>query len=383
MNLVASKSYFNELICSLTGESYNPNTIQTYSKTSKPLSAQYQIQPLDREVLKDRPNTMWRYREMLPILDDANIVSLGEGMTPLLPLRHNENVIFKDESINPTASFKARGLSMAVSKAKELGIKKFVIPTAGNAGGALSAYCASAGLECHVYMPRETPEVFQKECELLGATLSIIEGNISDCARAIRATEGQDWFDVSTLKEPYRLEGKKTMGYEIAEQLNWELPDVIIYPTGGGTGLIGIWKAFKEMEQLSWIKKGKRPRMVVVQTDGCFPIVRAWEEKQLEAAPFKNPGITIANGLRVPAAFGDRMMLELLAESNGTATTVTEKEMLDGVAEIAKQEGILLSPEGSAVWMAYKKLKKQNWISPNEKVILINTGSYYKYLENL
>ena len=380
---IASQSFFTDLVCSLTGESYDKNRVQTYSKAHKPLSAKYHIQPFDKSILKSRPDNMWRYREMLPILYDENIVSLGEGMTPLLALRHNENIFFKDESINPTGSFKARGLAMAVSKAKELGIGKLVIPTAGNAGGALSAYCARAVMECHVFMPRETPEVFKKECELLGAKLTIINGNISDCAKAIRTMERQDWFDVSTLKEPYRLEGKKTMGYEIAEQLNWKLPDVIIYPTGGGTGLIGIWKALKEMEQLGWIAPGKRPRMVVVQTEACYPIVRAWENRELSAAAFQNPAITIANGLRVPQAFGDRMILDLLLESKGYALTVSEKNMRDGVTEIARKEGVLLSPEGSAVWMAYKKLSAAKWIHPDEKVVLINTGSYYKYLENL
>ena len=381
--LISQMSLFTHLQCSATGTLYNKERLQGYSAARKPLVARYDLsRRLDRDQLQDRPSNMWRYRELLPIERDENIVSLGEGMTPILPFHSNEQVFLKDEAVNPTGSFKARGLSMAISKAKELGVRKCVIPTAGNAGGAMSAYCARAGLEAHVYMPRETPEVFKKECQLLGAKVNIIDGTISDCAKAIRQQAESDWFDVSTLKEPYRLEGKKTMGLEIAEQMDWQLPDVIIYPTGGGTGLIGIWKAFQEMEQLGWIGS-YRPRMVVVQTEACYPIVTAWEEGAITAEPFQNPAKTMANGLRVPAAFGDQMILDVIRESNGCAVTVSDSDMRKGIEEVAAQEGILLSPEGSAVWMAYRKLFNKAWIETRDKVLLINTGSLYKYMENV
>lgn len=387
--LIELKTLYTNLICSKSGKIYDKNKLQTYSELNKPLVAQYDLtEGLDREMLRNRAHTMWRYREVLPVEDDRNIVSLGEGMTPMFHLQKASQKLgfsqlyLKDEAYNPTGSFKARGLSMAISKAKELGVRKCVIPTAGNAGGAMSAYCAKAGLEAHVFMPVVTPEVFRKECEYFGAKVTLVDGNIRDCAMEIARIRKDDWFDISTLKEPFRLEGKKTMGYEIAEQFNWELPDVIIYPTGGGTGLIGIWKAFDEMEQLGWIGS-KRPRMVAVQTEACYPIIQAFEAGQRTAEPFQNPDETIANGLRVPAAFGDELILNALYESNGTAVAVSEQAMLEGLRDVARSEGILLAPEGGAVWAALKKLVSKNWIEPWERVVLLNTGSAYKYMENL
>ncbi|MEL7122952.1 MAG: threonine synthase [Bacteroidota bacterium] len=375
---------FTQLECSLTEAQYDKEQLQTYSSAHKPLLAKYDLSKgFNKNLLSNRPHNMWRYREVLPVHKDENIVSLGEGMTPILPFSKTPGVSLKDEALNPTGSFKARGLSMAISKAKELGVTKCVIPTAGNAGGAMSAYCAKAGIEAHVFMPKNTPEVFKIECQFFGAHVTMVDGTIKDCAHVISERKNEDWFNVSTLKEPYRLEGKKTMGYEIAEQLNWKLPDVIIYPTGGGTGLIGIWKAFKEMEQLGWISAAKKPRMVVVQTEACYPIVEAWSNNQIEAKTFEAPDLTMANGLRVPSAFGDQLILECIYESNGCAITVNEEEMLRGIGEVAKYEGILLSPEGSAVWKAYKKLLASKWLNESDDVLLINTGSFYKYTENI
>ena len=387
--LTITKTLYTHLVCSKTGALYDKNEAQTYSDAHKPLLACYDFdQALNKGILKNRPHSMWRYREVLPIENDDNIVSLEEGMTPLQELTNltknyqEISLYFKNEAFNPTGSFKSRGLSMAISKAKELGIQKCVIPTAGNAGGAMSAYCAKAGIEAHVFMPKATPKAFMKECAFLGAQLTLVDGNIKDCAQLIKQKDRDDWFDISTLKEPFRLEGKKTMGYEIAEQLNWEIPDVIVYPTGGGTGLIGIWKAFEEMEQLGWIDN-KRPRMVAVQTEVCDPIVKAFANRQSTATPYESPGFTIANGLRVPAAFGDELILTILNASKGTAISVSEKEMVDSTKEIASKEGILLAPEGAAVWTATKQLIQNEWIQPEETVVMLNTGTIYKYMDNL
>lgn len=385
--LTNTKTFYTHLVCSETGDFYEKNILQTFSRANKPLLACYDLkQDFEKDVLKNRPSSMWRYRELLPVEKDENIISLGEGMTPLILLEkagkalNHPHLWLKDEACNPTGSFKARGLSMAISKAKELGVTKCVIPTAGNAGGALSAYCAKAGMEAHVFMPRATPAAFVKECQLFGAKVTLVDGTIKDCASRI-AQEKQDWFNVSTLKEPFRLEGKKTMGYEIAEQMNWEIPDVIVYPTGGGTGLIGIWKAFEEMEQLGWIGS-KRPKMVVVQTAVCDPLVRAFHTGKTAAEVFENPGQTIANGLLVPSAFGDQLILSILRASKGHALAISEMEMEAGVREMAQTEGIQLSPEGAAVWMATRRLKTDNWIKPWDKVVLLNTGSLYKYMEH-
>lgn len=343
---------------------------------------------LTREGLRDREPTLWRYAEVLPVDDPLNCVTLGEGMTPLLRadrlgnslgLRH---LYIKDESQNPTASFKARGMTTAVSMAKELGLQKLAVPSAGNAAGALAAYAAKAGLEAYIFMPKDTPKANVIECQLAGAQLTLVDGLITDCGQIVaerKATEG--WFDVSTLKEPYRVEGKKTMGYELAEQFDWELPDVILYPTGGGTGLIGMWKAFDEMERLGWIGS-QRPRMISVQAAGCAPIVQAIESGLSVGATISNPH-TIASGLRVPKAIGDFIMLDILRRSDGTAIAVTDEALLQGVKAINSTEGILAAPEGGACVPALQQLIEQGNIGRDERIVLFNTGSGLKYLEAL
>jgi threonine synthase len=331
---------------------------------------------------------MWRYFEVLPVMDRKNIVTLGEGMTPLLTAdklatRYGfADLLIKDESFNPTGSFKARGLSMAVSRAKELGVQRCIVPTAGNAGGALAAYCAKAGIACTVVMPRHTPDIFKQECLLYGAELVLVDGLINDCAKKVaELKKTQIYFDVSTLKEPYRLEGKKTMGYEIAEQLNWQLPDVIIYPAGGGTGLIGIWKAFKEMLEMGWIT-GPLPKMIAVQSHQCAPVVRAFYDATGWTEGFV-PQSSLANGLAVPYPFGMDMMQQVLQESNGTAYAVSEADIVEGVKEIARTEGMLVSPEGAATWKALLHLRRMQVIDEADKIVLLNTGSGYKYMENI
>lgn len=331
---------------------------------------------------------MWRYHNMLPVVNKQNIISLGEGMTPLLQLNTLgkkyalPQLFLKDESLNPTGSFKARGLSVAVSKAKEMGITSCVIPTAGNAGGALSAYCAKAGIQATVIMPKHTPVIFQQECKLYGAEVILTEGLISDCGKLAKAMQQQKGvFDMSTLKEPYRLEGKKTLGYEIAEQFDWQLPDVIVYPTGGGTGLIAIWKAFKEMIVMGWIEN-KLPKMIAVQVENCQPIVYSWKGLHANASAYKGKA-SLANGLAVPNPFGEDLIIETLTQSSGCALAVTEQEMISGVKEIAASEGILVAPEGAAVWKGLLKLLADGFIDPDEKILLLNTGSGYKYLENI
>lgn len=388
-----TNSLFTHLYCPHCGAKYVKDQLQTFctkNNCSNPLVAQYDLsKPLSKDILANRSNDMWRYSELLPIEEEQNKVSLGEGMTPLLALPklaaklNLHQLLVKDEAINPTGSFKARGLAMAISKAKELGVQACSIPTAGNAGSALSAYCARGGMKAFVFMPEKTPELFKKDCKLYGAELTVVDGNISDCGRLMKSqNEKGRWFDVSTLKEPYRLEGKKTMGLEIAEQLDWQLPDVIIYPTGGGTGLIGIWKAFKELKELGWVDHIPT-RMVAVQVNGCDPIVDAFHNGQDYAEPYPDPAVTIANGLRVPFAFGHRLILQTLQESSGTAISITDEEMQDGLYEIAASEGLLVAPEGAAVWIALKKLMIQNWVKPHEQVVLLNTGSAYKYFENI
>ncbi|MDW3646544.1 MAG: threonine synthase [Bacteroidia bacterium] len=374
------RTLFSHLRCSKYGDFYAKDKVQTYSNADKPLWACYELEEYPiMDLLDSSYEGMWRYRKLLPVEWDENIVSLGEGGSPLIPLE--KELFLKDEAANPTGSFKARGLSMAISKAKELGITKCVIPTAGNAGGAMSAYCAKAGMEANVYMPRETPKTFAKECEFFGAKVKLIDGNIGDCAAQIKADGLEDCFDVSTLKEPYRLEGKKTMGYEIAEQLNWKIPDVIVYPTGGGTGLIGIWKAFEEMMQLGWVA-GEMPRMVAVQSEACYPIVKAFEAGESQAKRFEDPGLSLANGLRVPTAFGDELILNILYKSNGKAVKIPEQDIESSIHQFAQKYGILLSPEGAAVYKAYQNLLADRWITKDMCVVLLNTGTIYKYMEN-
>ena len=385
-------SFFSHLECSECSIIFNKSEIQTFCpQCNAPLGAKYSIPPegLNKSVLENREKSMWRYREMLPVEDAEYIISLGEGFTPLLKLRNLglpllfSDLYIKDESGNPTGSFKARGLSMAISKAKEFGISKVSIPTAGNAGSAMSAYAVKAKLEAHVFMPIVTPSVFKTDCNYFGARVTFVNGSIRDCGIEMnRQNTKKEWFDVSTLKEPYRLEGKKTMGYEIAEQMDWQLPDVILYPAGGGTGLIGIWKAFQEMLELGWISSIPT-RMVCVQAEGCSPIVNAFELGLDYGKPIENPEETIANGLRVPSPFGHKWMLRIIKESKGTAIRICDDEMQKGIHEIAHSEGLFVAPEGAATWMALKKLLNQGWLKPTEKIVLLNTGSAYKYLENL
>jgi threonine synthase len=357
----------------------------------KPLLVRYDLEraklTLTRESLAARRPDLWRYREVLPVDDDDNIVSLGEGWTPLLrALRLGRRIgihelYIKDESQNPTQSFKARGMAVAVSMAKELGAKKLAVPSAGNAAGALAAYAARAGLKSFIFMPRDTPRANIVECEQTGAHVTLLDGLITDCgAEVARRKEKEGWFDVSTLKEPYRVEGKKTLGYELAEQMEWRLPDVIIYPTGGGTGLIGMWKAFDEMERMGWIGS-KRPRMVTVQAEGCAPIVRAFEEGNRFADEFPNAATT-ASGLRVPKAIGDFLILDALRASGGTAVSVTDEELIAATREIGAAEGIFCAPEGAACLPALKKLLESGEVNKNERVVLFNTGSGVKYMES-
>jgi threonine synthase len=327
--------------------------------------------------LVGRAPTMWRYAEVLP---DAEPVSLGEGFTPMLASREFPNVYIKDEGLNPTGSFKARGLSAAVTMAKKYGVKKLAIPSAGNAGSALAAYAAAAGLDSYIFMPKDVPLANRVECEIYGAHVTFVDGLISDCARMVsEGKEKHGWFDVSTLKEPFRVEGKKTMGYEVAEQLGWRVPDGIIYPTGGGVGLIGMWKAFDEMEKLGWIKSD-RPRMVSVQSSGCAPIVKAWDEGKPTAEFWPNAN-TLAAGLRVPKAYGDYLILDILKKSGGVAIAVTDDEIMDALRHWARVEGIFAAPEGAAALAAYRKLRDKGFFAPEDTVVLLNTGSGLKYLD--
>ncbi|MEJ7626071.1 MAG: threonine synthase [Ferruginibacter sp.] len=388
--LTRPHSLASNLSCSHCKKEYNISEINSYATCcNQPLVVDYDLQSApSKSILSSAQNTMWRYANLLPLFNKQNIVSLGEGMTPLHHLHKLEDrygfaeLLMKDESFNPTGSFKARGISVAVSKAKELGITKCIVPTAGNAGGALAAYCAKAGIKCTVVMPTLTPEIFKQECKLYGAELILVDGLINDCAKKVsEINKDNSCFDISTLKEPYRIEGKKTMGYEIAEQLSWQLPDVIIYPAGGGTGLIGIWKAFIEMKAMGWLT-GPLPRMIAVQSKNCAPILYALEDRKNWKTIF-SPKATIANGLAVPYPFGMDMILQVLEESGGTAIAISEEDIISGVKEISKTEGLLICPEGAATWKALLQLQHQKIIAPQEKVLLLNTGSGYKYLANL
>jgi threonine synthase len=350
------------------------------------LFAAYDLVPFRRDDVSGRPQGMWRWHELMPARSAAEIVTLGEGGTPLLkadrlgPAHGMRHLWIKEEAGNPTGSFKARGLGAAVTMAKALGAKKIALPTAGNAGGAAAAYAAKAGLECHVFMPKDTPKVFLIECEAYGAKVGLVDGLIDDCGKIVaQRKEAEGWFDVSTLKEPYRVEGKKTMGYEIAEQLGWTLPDVVVYPTGGGTGLIGMWKAFDEMETLGWIGPA-RPRMVSVQAEGCAPIPKAMAEGKDVSIRFENAA-TYASGLRVPKAYADYLILKILRASKGEAVTVTDDEMRRGVLELASHEGLFAAPEGGAAWEAVKKLTLAGKVARDERIVVFDTGTGYKYVE--
>ena len=380
--------FLQHLDCSACGRQHQWSRLQNLCLScQKPLLAIVDLtaagRTLTRESVATREKSLWRYREVLPLPRDVEPISLGEGGTPLLHAQKfddNIDLWIKDESLNPTQSFKARGMSVAVSMAKYLGATKLAIPSAGNAGGALAAYAARARLEAHIFMPRDTPRANVTECCELGAHVTLIDGLITDCGAEIarRKTE-EGWFDMSTLKEPYRIEGKKTLGYELAGQCQWQLPDVILYPTGGGTGLIGMWKAFDEMEKLGWIGN-KRPRMFAVQATGCAPIVRAFEAGEKTAAEFPNAR-TIASGLRVPKAIGDFLMLNILCQSNGGAVAVDDDEIIPVAREVGSTEGLFVCPEGAACFAALKSLRSAGKIVSGERVVIFNTGAGIKYLE--
>jgi threonine synthase len=375
------------LECSACGKKYDASVEQHLCTCGKPLLARYDLRraaaTLTLENLKTRPRTLWRYAEVLP---NDPPVSLGEGMTALVHAERLgktmglQRLYVKDEGLNPTGSFKARGMTAAVTRAKQLGAKALAAPTAGNAGGALAAYAAAAGLPSVIVMPADTPVANMMECQAFGATVVKLDGLISDCGKYVAERKDREgWYDVSTLKEPYRIEGKKTMGYELWEQFGGKLPDVILYPTGGGVGLIGMCKAFDEMQEMGWIGS-ERPRMVAVQAEGCAPIVKAWEAHQSAAQFFQNAA-TIASGLRVPGPLGDLLILSMLRQTKGTALTVTDEEMLHAGRELASLEGIFAAPEGAATVIAARKLAASGWIKPEERVVLFNTGTGYKYAE--
>jgi threonine synthase len=384
-----TKSTLSHLECGFCGKIYAADQlINLCAACGKPLLARYDLpkaaRTLTKESLADREPSLWRYEEVLPVQYDWAMLKLGEGWTPLHHARRLGeaigciNTYIKDEGLNVTASFKARGLAMAVSRAVELGAKALAIPSAGNAACAMSAYAAAAGLPAHVYMPADVPSLFQVECRELGAQVNLVNGLINDCGVKVREGVAEHgWFDVSTLREPYRIEGKKTMGYEIAEQMGWTLPDVIIYPTGGGTGLVGMWKAFDELEQMGFIGS-QRPRMVSVQSTGCAPIVRAFQQ-ELEFAPLWQDAKTVADGLRVPVAIGDFLILRAIRASGGVAVAVPDEEMLHYARVMGSKTGIFPAPEGAACLAAEIRLIEQGWIGPDEKVVLFNTGSGLKY----
>jgi len=380
-------SLFTHLVCTKCGSRYERDSrfgVCAAPNCGAPLFARYRDLPLDRDAATDRPRTIWRWHEMMPVEQPGNVVTLGEGGTPLLPasrLGRTANFAdlwIKDESGNPTGSFKARGLSAAVSKAKELGFQRIAVPSAGNAGGAAAAYAARAGIGCDVFLPADTPGLFRVECERYGARVTLVDGLIDACGKLVAegAAKGA-WHDVSTLKEPYRVEGKKTLGYELAEDFGWELPDAVVYPTGGGTGLIGMWKAFDEMERLGWIG-AKRPRMIAVQAAGCAPVPKAFAEGKAVAEKWENAE-TYASGLRVPKPFADFVILAILRESGGDAVTVTDDEMRAAENDIGQAEGMFVCPEGAATWAAAKNLAANGRLDPRSRVVLFNTGTGFKY----
>jgi threonine synthase len=384
-------SYLTYLECYDCKKHFDSSKVQTFCPNCQaPLMARYDLGKargaLDRDEFRSRPAGMWRWHEILPVHDKKNMLYLGEGDTPLLDLPNLgsdlglTNLYVKDESLNPTGSFKARGLSAAVSKAKELGITRVIIPTAGNAGGAMAAYTARGRMEAFIFMPKDTPEANIEESRIAGATVILIDGLISEAAgMAGEKARAEGWFDVSTFKEPYRCEGKKIMGYELAESFGWELPEVIVYPTGGGTGLVGMWKAFKEMAALGWLESKARPRMVAVQSEGCAPVVKAFQSK----SPFCDFWLgahTIASGLRVPKSFADQIILDDLVESRGNAVAVSDEKILEAQYQLARSEGIFAAPEGAATLSGLIKLMEEGWIDPEERIVLFNTGTGLKYI---
>jgi threonine synthase len=385
-------SFVTRLECAHCGRQYDATQIHNLcTSCQRPLWVRYDLEALkkafSRKTLFGRPPTIWRYLEMLPIRDVTNIVSLIETITPILETKRLaaefsvRNLFVKDESRLPTGSFKARGMALAISRAKELGITRVACPTAGNAGGAMAAYAARAGMEAYVFMPEDTPSINQKECFLAGAKTFLVNGLITDCGRIVGdGKKIMDWFDVSTLKEPYRLEGKKTMGLELAEQFDWELPDVILYPTGGGTGLIGMWKAFGELEAMGWLKSSRKPRMISCQSDGCAPIATAFAKGERFAKKFDNP-VTIASGIRVPAAVGDFMILDAVRESGGVALATPEADIPKWMQLASTREGIALCPETAVCLGALEVLLQRGAIKRDERILIFNTGAAQKYPE--
>ena len=384
-------SYLSHLECSACGDTHSADQLQTVCpECQSPLLARYDLKSAARLASKHgfarRTSGIWRWNEFLPVYDQQNFISLGEGDSPILRCTRLgkelgfSNLFIKDESLNPTGTFKARGLAVATAKARELGVKKLSIPTAGNAGGALAVYAARAGLEARVAMPSDSRQANIQECKIAGAKLILVDGLIGDAAAYLKNNpDGEGWFDISTFKEPYRAEGKKIMGYELAEAFNWKLPDVIIYPTGGGTGLVGMWKAFSELQELGWLEGDQMPRMVVVQSSGCAPIVKAFLEG-MDRAEFWEDAKTLATGLCVPSCFADRMVLNTLAESNGTAVAVTDEEIQNAQQRIGGLEGVFAAPEGAATLAGLERLIETDWVQPAETIILFNTGTGLKYL---
>lgn len=382
------KSYLSHLECTNCGKTYSAEEIRTTCPAcGKVLYARYDLDAarkyLSRDELVKRPGRMWRWFELMPVRDENNVITLGEGNTPLLPARAlgrrfgAAHLYIKEEGLNPTGSFKARGLSVAVSKAKELGIRAMAMPSAGNAGSALAAYGARAEMSIYVFIPEDTPEMMKREGLAYGAHVYLVKGLINDAGKIVRDNAAaRGWFDLSTLKEPYRAEGKKTMGFELAEQFEWELPDAILYPTGGGTGIVGMWKAFEELETLGWIGS-KRPKMISVQAEGCAPIVKAFHDGTRHAELWQNAH-TIAPGIRVPVAIADYLILDAMRTSGGTGVTVSDQEIFEAMYEIARGEGIFAAPEGATTYAGYKKLIANGFLKPEEKVVLFNTGSGLK-----
>jgi threonine synthase len=384
-------TFLSDLTCSKTGGSFPADRVQNLSPAGAPLLARYDLararQELTKEVIARGPNSMWRYAPLLPVADPRYVVSLGEGNTPILFAERlgarlgANNLLIKDEGVNPTGTFKARGMACAVSMAKELGVKRLAAPSAGNAGGALAAYAAAAGMEAHIFMPRDVPEANYIECKMYGAHVTLVDGLISDCGRIVAERKDADgWFEVSTLKEPYRIEGKKTMGLELAEQLGWRLPDAMFYPTGGGVGIIGMWKAFHELEQLGWIG-AKRPKMIAVQSTGCAPIVKAFEQGK-DASEFWEGASTLASGLRVPKALGDFLVLQAVRESGGTCIAVSDEHILRAGRLLAETEGIFAAPEGAACIAALEPLLAGGFLKGTDEIVIWNTGTGLKYLDN-
>jgi threonine synthase len=386
--------FFSHLECSRPcgAPLLNPRDRHHLCACGAPLLARYDLDAArgwSRDALKDRGPNMWRYRELMPIFEGEAPVSLGEGLTPLLHATTLgarlglDRLYVKDESLNPTNSFKARGQSAAITRARALGVTTVSVPSAGNAGNAMAAYAAKAGLEAKVFLPRDVKVPFIRECELYGADVTLVDGVITDAARAAQeAGKSLGWYDLSTLKEPYRIEGKKTMAYELAEQMEWEWPDWIVYPTGGGTGMVGMWKAFEEIERIGWVSPGRRPRMVSVQADGCAPIVRAFEQGTEGATPWETP-TTVADGLRVPRAIGDFLILRAVRESCGTALAVPDAAMIEGMLELGSTEGISAAPEGGAALAAIRTLVANGSIRRSDRVVLFNTGGALKYFDAL